>query len=82
MGNKSKSPYNAGLGPLTKRQQAEEWRRLKADEIANLLADKIQEAVKHEVGAQLETIRSTLLSSIDRIVGIENKVAEGVAKLK
>lgn len=74
MGNKSKR--NGVPQPITRRQQVEALRKLKADEVAANLADKIREAVQDEVDRQLKAVKDTVMSTIDRVMDVEKIIQD------
>lgn len=72
----SRSKHQGVPQPITRRQQVEALRRLKADEVAANLADKIREAVRQEVEIQLKAVRDTVLNCIDRTMDLEKMVQD------
>jgi hypothetical protein len=50
---------------------------MKADEVAERLADNIRQAVKDEVAGQLKPIKDTMLDLIDRVVDLERNSRDG-----
>lgn len=68
MGSRSKGTQQL---PITRRQQVEALRTMKANEVASHLADRIREAVRQEVERQLQALRDTMVSCLDRIMDLE-----------
>ena len=64
-------------GPITRRQQVEAQRLLKAQEVAEFVAARIREAVKEEVERFLKPIKDTMLDLIDRVLELEIGTAGG-----
>lgn len=60
---------------ITRRQQTEALRQMKAKEVASHVVGDIRSAVKQVVEEELGKIKTTMLSLIDRVLDLESNVA-------
>lgn len=58
-------------GPITRRQQVESLRRMKAQEVAASAEVTIRDAVRQVVEEELKKVKDTMLNLIDRVVDLE-----------